>query len=257
MNFGGSAGQQKWLESLLKAMNEKKYCDTTIIIGSEKKEFNVNRFILAQASPVFDAMFYHCQSNGDLALETVACDVFESALRFCHGGDPQVTEKNVIALIQFAVKYEIDGLLDWGKHCLSACLNDDNFCRLFDEAVIKNQVQSLGICVKFIINKKWGFELIFESASFNLMSIMAIRELIKMSKVRICEQKLWNYLIKWAEHESSEKIDGVMELANDEKCDGSDKKSRLNAVYNFVRFGLMTNEFIATKVVPENVLSNK
>ena len=233
-------------------MEEMKFCNTTIIVGPEKKAFNVNRVFLAQASPVFEAMLYHCQKNGEIVLENVACDVFESALRSCYCSDPEVTQNNVVGVIEFADKYQMDGLLRWARDCLRFCLENDNFCILFSEAVDKNQRQSIAICNEFIGDKRSGFVKIFESADFGEMSVVAMRELIKMDEIRLCEQELWNYLVKWARVET--------DLDADEKYGDDDddvKISRLRAVYDLVRFGLMTNEFIASRIVPENVLSDK
>ena len=253
MKFVGSADQQKRLNLLSETMAKKKFCDLTVTVGPEKKQFKVHRFILAEVSPVFEVMLYHCQFNGALVLENVACDVFESALCFCYCSDPKVTENNVVGVIQFADKYQMDGLLDWGMRCLAACLNDLNFCVLFNRAVKRNQRQSLTICRKYIADKTNGFDRVFESAGFNKMSAVAMRELIKSNEIGVNEQKLWGYLVKWAENASSE----MNELDDDAKYDEREKIERLRGVYDLARFGLMSNEFIATKVEPENVLSDQ
>ena len=229
-------------------MNEKKYCDTTIIVGPERKVFNVNRLFLAQASPVFEAVLYHCQKDKEIILENVACDVFESALRFCYCSDPNLTEKNVVDLVQFADKYQMDALFEWAKEWLSTSLDLNNFCVIFNDAVSMNQGHCLAICTKFIGKRVSDCNQLFESDGFYSMSSAAIRELIKLNEMAVCEMTLWGYLVKWARNGSAEMVN---ELADDEKA------AKLRTVYDLVRFGLMTNGYFATQVVPESVLSTE
>ena len=229
-------------------MNEKKYCDTTIFVGPERKEFNVNRLFLAQASPVFEAMLYHCQKDKEITLDDVSSAVIESALGFCHCNDPEVTESNVVGLIRFADKYQMDALFDWAKEWLSTSLDVNNFCAIFNDAVNMNQGHSFTICSKYIDKRVFDCNQLFESDGFYSLSSAAIRELIKMNEIAVSEMNLWGYLVKWATNGSAEMYNV---LAGDEKA------AKLRSVYDLVRFGLMTNGNFATKVVPENVLSTE
>ena len=252
LQIEGSWVQYNQLKLLSKTYGKEKFCDATIIVGSEKKEFEVNRLLLAASSGHFEAALYDCKFDGTLVLPEDSADVFECVVRFCYNMDPDITMEHVIDVVQSADKFQIDNLVEWGMELLAGYLDDNNLAIFFNEAVNKNQAHCIDICREYICDKEYNCHKIFESDGFYSMSTAAVQELIKMNEVAVDEQNLFNYLVKWAENTSAGMED---DLDADAKHDGGDKKAKLPAVCSLVRFGLMSNEFITQKVVPEGVLS--
>jgi len=85
-------------------------------------------------------------------------------------------------------------------------------------------------------------------------------EFLKNDNLGVFEEDLWEYLVKWANYQSNNKInqslDNGMKYADTTNNYNNYKLELLKAVRDLVRFGLMDGNYFATKIVPENIVTN-
>eukprot|EP01083_Nonionella_stella_P178788 632681_1 len=117
---------------MLDALNSQSFADTTFIIGEQQSEYHINRIFLALISPVFKAMLFgkmtESQPNSTVVIEDTTPKTFESIIRFAYCNPPNITEHNVLSIIQFCDKYQITSLNDICHEYFQSKLTAKNFC---------------------------------------------------------------------------------------------------------------------------------
>eukprot|EP01084_Bolivina_argentea_P118599 210389_1 len=237
--------QAQQRQILADALHQQDLADVTFCIGkssesldnSDGAQYGVNRFLLALISPVFRKMLFghmtESKPNSTVYIEDMEPEIFESIVNYAYQNNPNINTNNVGLLIQACDKYQIETLT---KMCLTF-LSDS------DESVVKN-----------VIN----------SAEFLKIQLNTMRIILQCEPLEIKEEYLWESVLKWAEYQSTKNTYAVAANDDELKCDdqnmikpGHHRLYLLKSVRDLIRFGLMTGRYIAEKVAPENVLTDK
>eukprot|EP01084_Bolivina_argentea_P156221 272240_1 len=255
MEYSDSKRQEQ-CKLLSKLLNEQNYFDTTFVIGSQETKFNVNRIFLASVSPVFAAMLFGKMKESELHSEVIIEDLepsaFESIINFAYCNDPKIDEHNVIAVYTVADRYQIETLQQWCVEYFRSSLNESNLCKHLNQCTQLNLTAIITECHDFIQREQTECDKIMKSDGFKNIGIKTMRELIKNDHFEVNEDKLWESIVKWAEHNSSDDCKNDDSKINEKTCT---KLDLLKSVHDLVRFGLMSGEFFVASVIPENVLS--
>jgi len=171
---------------------------------------------------------------------------------FAYCNDPKINEKNVVSLAQSCSKYQINTLLKFCHDFFSLCLHSRNVCVLFNEVVQLNLPIFISKCKQFIQQSQHSvIKDIVNSNGFLLMNLDAMKLFLQIQPLKIGEDKLWHFLLKWAGVQSKKKYE-------DDDVKAAEYRSYLlKSVRGLIRFGLMTGSYFAQYVVPENVLNDK
>eukprot|EP01084_Bolivina_argentea_P266494 452019_1 len=214
-------------------LNNEKHTDVCFIIGKDKKEFKLHRICLAAISPVWEAMLFgqmkESEPNAQVSIPDIHPDGFQSVVNFAYNNDPKLTSENVLLIQQICDKYQIKSLL--------------SICNAY---ILKNTV---AIC---------------KSDVFLNLSIDSMQLFLKSDNLNITEEKLWEFVLKWAEHQSTQQPQKLNNTNNDEEQDekkDNDIKSNsykhyfLKSIRKCIRFGVMDGTYFAIHIVPQNVLT--
>eukprot|EP01084_Bolivina_argentea_P061344 112099_1 len=258
--------QSQQRDALAKALNDQKHADVTFVIGTEKTEYNTNRFLLSLISPVFDAMLYghmkESKSNSDVIIPDVEPQIFECILNYSYANDPKITLQNVLSLLKTCDKYQIDSL---SKICLNyfrSCVTQNNFCTYFVEAIKFNLTNAISVCLEYLHQlQHLEVQNILKSDGFLKMNVKVMMTFLKTDPLQITEEELWEAVVKWANYQSINNSQLESKSNDDMKYDDTSdleeqKLYLLKTVRFLIRFGLMNGKVFATQVIPQNVLTN-
>lgn len=156
----------KEFDSFEKLLNNNAFSDITLQVS--EKEFHVHKVILANRSPVFEAMLNHDmkeKQEGIIQIKDVSFEVFQEVLRFMYTGRVDQIEKIANELLIAADKYDVEGLKAMCEETLCKSLNIDNVLEYlkFSDLYKANILQAESI--KFIVShakeitQKPGFKL--------------------------------------------------------------------------------------------------
>lgn len=113
--FGSPLSHPKGLASLRptsKAFLTDEMADVTLVIGSEGKEFRVNKTILSARSPVFHAMFFGPEPADErIGIPDVPVPAFGSLLRYFHCQDLVIDKTCLMGTVFAAEKYKVPDVL--------------------------------------------------------------------------------------------------------------------------------------------------
>lgn len=240
-------------------------CDVTFVIGSSETRFRANRVFLAVISDVFKAMLYGAmkegQSNSVITIPDIDANGFEAVLAFAHCKHPQITENNVVSIKNICRKYQITSLSPVCNSRFQSLLNKHNgntFCSLLNDSVHYKVDKYVDLC-QAAMQSRLGrnAESIVKSKGFKSMGIEAMIIFLQYDVLDITEEKLWDALLKWKDHQNvgNDKRNSLEEpVMKKRKLNASSGDKALKAVCPYVRFGLMTGQYFVDKVQPQKCL---
>eukprot|EP01083_Nonionella_stella_P098290 276367_1 len=262
-----SAMEQRYLQ-LFQTTNDQRFCDVTFVIGASKRQYPVNRMIMASLSTVFKAMLYgnmkESQPNAQVVIVDVSPNAFESVLKFAYCNDPRLTAQNVIGVMKMCDKYQITALTNLCRVYLDNCANHNNICVLLND-LTKHQFKS-GVLQVGRIGQHAGT--IVQSQAFREMTLNAMKEFLSWDSLCIKESVLWDVVVKWAEYQASNITEPPKKKRKRSKTNNTNSQKKMNvdtkkmkkllkAVCPQMRFGLMPGNYFVRNVKPHNCLTTK
>eukprot|EP01084_Bolivina_argentea_P051531 94802_1 len=274
-----SALQDTQQKHLLQVLKNQKLTDVTFIIGSDKKQFRVNRIFLAVISPVFEAMLCgnmkESKPNSNVIIPDIDADAFECITKFAYFNDPGITAQNISNVKYICDKYQIEILSQHLPETLRSILDCSNFLislhgavQLKHESLIKqctDYLKSLQTQHLISAGNRWNIHdeitscsyprrefvsKIIKSDSFLNLALEGMKILLTLDEFAVKEDIIWEQLIKWSDHQTQKVMD---DQKQSDKADEY-KLSLLKSVKPYVRFGLMSPQCFARSVQPQNVL---
>jgi len=292
MDYTNSVQNEHWRhlsESLLHRLKNEKYTDCTFIIGSQKAEFRLTRFVISLISPVFEAMLYgkmrESENNSTIIINDIDVDAFQCVVSFAYGNDPNITLNNVASLLSLCDKYQILPLLEIANNYFQSSLNAKTFCVLFNQSINIKSTFCMNLCIEYLkqmylkFNRSSHSDIIQTSY---ILNVDAMEILLQSDYLLLKEEKIWEAYLRWLSYQSqqqphceNEREQSPQSLDSDEvvsratkcisktnkfaTCKYTENGSRFmdtHKLYKYIRFGLIDSVYFIKSVVPTKVLSD-
>ena len=164
---------------------------------------------------------------------------------------PQVSESNIVALIHFADKYQIDPLYKWSKKWLDSSITQANFCKIFADSILLNQRDGTAVCHRFMTSDD-KFDLhsigVLKSKGFCGMGRKAMRQFVQRYGWSLDQQEVWDQLVKWS---SFKEDSDVIELMDRDEY----RSNRLLGISGLIQSGRMSRDYFSKNLLCSTVLS--
>eukprot|EP00698_Gefionella_okellyi_P004455 TRINITY_DN140_c0_g1_i9.p1 TRINITY_DN140_c0_g1~~TRINITY_DN140_c0_g1_i9.p1 ORF type:complete len:450 (-),score=85.04 TRINITY_DN140_c0_g1_i9:984-2333(-) len=138
---------------LSRLLHKTKTHDVKFLFG--KSQLGAHRIILAERSPIFNAMFYGSMkeknSFAGIRIQDCTIEAFTAMLRWIYTNDITVTPDIAQTLLYNAKKYLLDDLLPVLCQWLEKHLNNDTACVMWQQAVLLNEADFALQCEQFCL----------------------------------------------------------------------------------------------------------
>lgn len=150
-------------------LNEKK-ADVFFVCGVNKERVPAHKLILAEASEIFDKMFYEKSANTSITVVTLpntSPEVFKDFLQFFYLNEVNLRIAHIAEIIHLGEMYRIPNQrflyelnhvpeLNSPKHIFNV-LNDDCIRAIFRKLPIEDYLNAANVCTRFQYNAKLAF----------------------------------------------------------------------------------------------------
>uniref|UniRef100_A0AC34FN55 BTB domain-containing protein n=1 Tax=Panagrolaimus sp. ES5 TaxID=591445 RepID=A0AC34FN55_9BILA len=131
-----------------------------IVFEIDGKKLYAHKIMLWSASPTLEAMTSErwTKANDPITIKNYSFDAFKEFLSFVYSGECQLTNDNIMALVDMAEFYDINFLKDLCEEYLTKMeLNHDNIYQMIDLASKYSMIKLDKPVIYFISNNLSGF----------------------------------------------------------------------------------------------------
>lgn len=200
---------------------------TDVIIRIDGKTYNCHKMILSSLSQYFSAMFRSGMREsigGQVHLQNIDCETFETILRFMYTGCATVNKDNVESLLEAAVMLQIKCLQEQCEVFLKKNIGAENCLGIWRLAS--------GLNCEGLAKKSWTyileyFSTVSEMEEFghigidDLIAVINDNDLNTLSEEAVCDA-----VMKWVE------------------ADAANRHKDLAKLFQYVRFPMISGEYI-------------
>ena len=218
--------------------------------GDETTDVRFSRILLACHSPVFRTMLFGSMSESrDDAPVRVAysLEVVQRLLAYCATADDACDPETAIELHNAADFYQIGGLAKHVAEFIVSSLDANTATTLFDSAMAHEQEELAATCREYVekhATRALSGELVCR------LSQDAFLVLVQSEALRMSEIELFEAVVRWGEA----LVGRAIRTDEIELSDGKKLKARVAPLIEHVRFGLMSGEDLAAKVMPTELV---
>ena len=250
-----SASEERWQANRSTVLERNKYMFNNPVMSDikfafpDKQTISAHKYVLANSSPVFFAMFYGDLAEKREAIDITDCDpdIFLQFLRFIYCDDANFRDVAcAIQVLYLADKYDVPSL---ARECV----------KFLDRVIVPLEALDIIHRAHAFYLKEHGLEKsCWEVIDYNAQEIVAedpflelTREFLliflERSSLRIDEATLFEAVDRWAARKCEEAGMTV---------DGANKRCVLGEdLLKLVRFSLMSPEQFSNVVLPKEILS--
>ncbi|KAK3581228.1 hypothetical protein CHS0354_024772 [Potamilus streckersoni] len=219
-------------------------CDVTFIIGKQRQEMTVHKYVMISRSSVFHAMLCGpLLETGPISIPDIEPEVFEQLLRFIYYEAFEPNGDSIFALLYAAKKYAVMCLVDRCLKWLEEGLSPDNVCIILEQARAFDERDLRDKCLEFMMDNGSS---VFKHPSFRNLSFDCVEMVLKQDHIEISEEEVYEAMKDWAKNECTRK--------NIEPRD-ENMMQVLGGLKHLIRFSGMNTRYFADKVAADEILT--
>ena len=192
-------------QQILQILTQRKFIDTTLIIGAERKQYKIHRLFLSSISTEFDELLYDDRKSDECTLSDIESIGFECILNYAYLNNPNLTDENVLSTIHICNMYKITSLLRVCDQYFDQIICGRNVLLFLNESVRLNLDEYTSKCLKYLKSHPKQIKAITNLNGFQKLNINAMILCLKMDEFAIDENTIWDKLLKWANYEDNDK----------------------------------------------------
>lgn len=202
LGYNWQASKVNVRERLSCMFNNETLADIQFVVGkgSLLQVIPAHKFVLSIGSSVFDAMF-----NGGMASTTKEIELpdiepaaFLALLKFLYSDEVEIGPETVMTTLYTAKKYAVPSLEKACVEFLKDNLSSDNAFMLLTQARLFDEPQLAALCLE-TIDKSTSESISAEG--FTDIDLDTLCVVLERDSLHIREEKLFNAIVKWSEHE--------------------------------------------------------
>ncbi|OWF49321.1 BTB/POZ domain-containing protein 1-like [Mizuhopecten yessoensis] len=217
--------------------------DVTFLVGEDKKRIPAHKLILISRSPVFYAMLEGPMAEkGEIAIPDITEDVFQHFLRYLYTDTIDLTEMNVVPVLNAARKYCVDILVTNCEDFLTKSLSAENACLFLEHAHVFLMDKLKTECLKVISESSTD---VLQSQAFSDLCPSCLTSITESDDLAADESDVYKAVIRWAEAECSRQ---------NTESNPENKRQVLGDSLHTVRFPKIDSDFFFKQVCLDKVL---
>ena len=232
---------------------EGKLCDVNLIVGEHN--FSAHRIVLAANIPYFRAMFTHDMVESkqpDITMHSIDPSAMESLINFAYSGKVTISTSNVQNLMLGASFLQLTKVRDACADFLQNRLTPQNVLGIRQFAESLGSLSLVKSSDKFL---QKHFKSVSESEEFLNVGLEEVSELVGRDELHVTsEEVVFLAVMRWIKQDPEERKVHLPNLLI---------KVTLNLILPYFSFGitmfqvrlpLLTPQFLADKVAPEDMI---
>ncbi|XP_033725452.1 BTB/POZ domain-containing protein 6-like [Pecten maximus] len=217
--------------------------DVTFIVGEERNRISAHRLVLLSRSPVFYAMLEGPMAEkGEITIPDISSETFKLFLRYLYTDTIDLTDRNVVPVLNVARKYCVDILVSLCGEFFAKNLTVDSACVLFEQSHVFVMESLRQQCLQFILNNAPG---VLRSATFTDLCLNCMTCISGSDDLKVVENGVYEAIIRWSEAECGRQ--------NIKATAGNRRDVLGETLYN-VRFLHLEEDFLLRRICSDMVL---
>ncbi|XP_021355890.1 BTB/POZ domain-containing protein 6-like [Mizuhopecten yessoensis] len=217
--------------------------DVTFLVGEDQKKIPAHKLILISRSPVFYAMLEGPMAKkGEITIPDITEDVFQLFLRYLYTDTINLTEMNVVPVLNAARKYCVDILVTNCEDFLNKRLSAENACLFLEHAHVFVMDKLKTECLNVIGESSTD---VLQSKAFTDLCPSCLTSITESDDLHADESDVYMAVIRWAAAECSRQ---------NIESNPENKRQVLGDILHTVRFPITDSDFFFKQVCLDKVL---
>ncbi|OWF49319.1 BTB/POZ domain-containing protein 6 [Mizuhopecten yessoensis] len=217
--------------------------DVAFLVGEDQKKIPAHKLILISRSPVFYAMLEGPMAEkGEITIPDITEDVFQLFLRYLYTDTIDLTEMNVVPVLNAARKYCVDILVSNCEVFLTKSLSAENACLFLEHAHVFLMDKLKTECLQVINESSTD---VLQSTTFTDLCPSCLTSITESDDLTADERDVYKAVIRWAAAECSRQ---------NLESNHENQRQVLGDILHKVRFPKIDSDFFLKQVCLDKVL---